>query len=106
LVIVPVALSNTTVLLSSRGETTGLATLVDGGADPVDAGIAADRLVVGVDEDDFVVLVDTILVNPVGVQDTKPSTATSNTFLGGRTERALELEVVDTLVGGLTEGRT
>lgn len=53
LMVVAVTLSNTTVLLSSRGETTGLATLVDGVADPVDASIATDSLVVGVNEDDL-----------------------------------------------------
>jgi len=101
-----VTLSDTTVLLSSRGKTTSLATLVNGVADPVDAGIATDRLVVRVDEDDFKVLVDTVLVDPVRVQNSESSTSTSDTFFGGRTERTLELEVVDTLVGGLTERST
>lgn len=54
-------LSNTPVLLSGTGESTGLTPLVDGVADPVDPGITTDSLVGGVDEDDFVVLVDTIL---------------------------------------------
>jgi len=104
--VVPSTLSDTPVLLSSRSKTTGLTTLVNGVADPVDAGITTDGLVVRVDEDHLVVLVDTILVDPVRVQNSESSTSTSDTFLGGRTERTLELEVVDTLVGGLTEGST
>lgn len=41
--------------------------LVHGVADPVDAGIATNGLVLWVDEDDFVVLVRRVLVHPVGV---------------------------------------
>lgn len=93
-----------THLLSGGGESTSLAALVDGVADPVDAGIATDSLVGGVDEDDLEVLVDTILVDPVRVEDTESSATTGNTLLGGRAERTLELEVVDSLVGGLSEG--
>jgi hypothetical protein len=35
--------------------------------DPVDAGVATDSLVLGVDEDDLEVLVGSVLVDPVGV---------------------------------------
>ena len=99
-------LSDTTVLLSSGGETTGLTTLVNGVADPVDTGITTDSLVVGVNEDDLEVLVDTVLVDPVRVENSETSATTSYTFLGGGAERTLELEVVDTLVGRLTVSST
>lgn len=69
--------------------------------DPVDAGIATDSLVLRVDQDDFKVLVGRVLVNPVRVQDAQVGAATANTLLGGGAERALVLELVDTLVGGL-----
>lgn len=52
-----VSFAQATALLAGRGETTSLAVLVDGLDDPVDAGVAADGLVLGIDEDDFVVLV-------------------------------------------------
>lgn len=52
-VVVLGALAEATVLLALRGKATSLAALVDGVADPVDAGVAADRLVRGVDEDDL-----------------------------------------------------
>jgi len=99
--VVAVTLVETTGLLASGGETTSLAVLVDGVDDPVDAGIAADGLVLGVDEDDLVVLVGRVLVDPVRVQDAQVGAAAADTLLGGRLERALVLELVDTLVGGL-----
>lgn len=55
--------------LSGRSEATGFSSLVDSVADPVDAGITSDSLVGWVNEDDFVVLVDTILVDPVGLSE-------------------------------------
>ena len=41
-VVVAVTLAKTTVLLAGAGEATGLAVLVHGLGDPVDAGVAAD----------------------------------------------------------------
>lgn len=69
---------------------------MDGVADPVDAGITADGLVLGVNEDDLEVLVGGVLVDPVGVQDTQVSAAAANTLLSGGTESTLVLELVDT----------
>ena len=74
---------------------------MDGVDDPVDAGIAADGLVLGVDQDDFKVLIGRVLVDPVRVQDAQVGAAAANTLLGGGAQRALVLELVDTLVGGL-----
>jgi hypothetical protein len=100
-VVVLVATAETTRLLASGGETTALAVLVDRLDDPVDTGIAADGLVLGVDEDDFVVLVRRVLVDPVRVEDAQVGAAAADTLLGGGLEGALVLELVDTLVGGL-----
>lgn len=99
--VVAVTLVEATGLLASGGETTSLTVLVDGVDDPVDAGIAADSLVLGVNEDDLVVLVGAVLVDPVGVEDAEVSAAAADTLLGGGLEGALVLELVDTLVGGL-----
>ena len=74
---------------------------MNGVADPVDAGITTDGLVLGVDKDDLVVLVGGVLVDPVGVQDAQVSSATANTLLSGGLESTLVLELVDTVVGGL-----
>lgn len=104
--VVAVALVETTGALAGGGEATGLAVLVDGVDDPVDAGVDADGLVAGVDEDDLVVLVGGVLVDPVRVQDAQVSAAAADTLLGGGLEGALVLELVDTLVGGLAIGGT
>ena len=61
---------------------------------------------VGVNEDNFVVLVDTILVNPVRVQDTEVSAPTSDALLSYASKTALELQVVDTLADGFAIGGT
>ena len=61
---------------------------------------------VRVDEDDLVVLVHTVLVDPVRVEDTEVAAATADTLLSNATETALGLEVVDTLADGLAVGGT
>lgn len=100
-VVVAVALVETARLLAGGGEATSLAVLVDGVDDPVDAGVDADGLVLGVDEDDLVVLVGRVLVDPVRVEDAEVSAAAADTLLSDRAEGALVLELVDTMVGGL-----
>lgn len=95
------ALVEATGLLAGGGEAAGLAVLVHRVDDPVDAGVDADGLVLGVDEDDLVVLVGRVLVDPVRVEDAEVGAAAADTLLGGGAERALVLELVDTVVGGL-----
>lgn len=63
--VVSVTLSETTGLLSSGSKSTRLAVLVNWSNDPVDAWVAADGLVLWVDEDDLEVLVGRVLVDPV-----------------------------------------
>ena len=67
---------------------------------PADARITTDSLVLGVNEDDFEVLVGRILVDPVGVEDTKIGATTTDSFFGGGAEGTLVLELVHTLVRG------
>jgi hypothetical protein len=102
--VVAVALVEAAGLLAGGGKATGLAVLVDGVDDPVDAGVDADGLVLGVDKDDLEVLVGGVLVDPVRVEDTQVGAAAADTLLGGGLEGALVLELVDTLVGGLACG--
>lgn len=80
--------------------------LVDRLGNPVDASVTTDSLVLRVDEDNLVVLVGGVLVDPVGVQDTQVGAATADTLLSGGGESTLVLEVVDTHVGGLAVGGT
>ena len=76
----------------------GVAYLVHRLDNPVDAGVTADSLVLRVDKDDLEVLIGGVLVDPVGVEDTKIATAAANTFFGRRLERALILKLVHSLV--------
>jgi len=62
---VSVTLVQTSALLACSCEATKLAVLVDWVDDPVDTGITTDSLVLRVYEDDFVVLVGGVLVDPV-----------------------------------------
>lgn len=57
--------SKTTGFLSGRGETTVFAVLVSRVTDPLNARVTSDGLVEGINKDDFVVLIGTVLVNPV-----------------------------------------
>ena len=101
-----VALANTAALLAGRSKTTGLTVLVNGVGDPVDAGIAADGLVVGVDTDDLEVLVHTVLVHPVRVEHTQIGSLTTNALLSENAKRTVGLKVVHTLMDGLTISST
>jgi hypothetical protein len=105
-VVVTVALAQPTVLLADARETTGLATLVNGVHDPVDACVSADSLVVRVDEDNLVVLVHAVLVDPVRVQHPQVATSPTHTLLRRTPQAALVLEVVHTLADGFTVGGT
>jgi hypothetical protein len=66
-VIVTVAFSETTILFSDTGETTSLPAFVLRSGDPVNSGISTDRFVIGVYQYNLIILVDTILVDPVRV---------------------------------------
>lgn len=105
-VVVQVTLVDTSGLLAGRGKTSGLSVLVDRVADPVVSGISGDSLVRGVDQNNLKVLVSRVLVNPVGVEDTQVSGTAADTLLSGRLEGALVLELVDTVVSGLTVSGT
>lgn len=99
-----VALVDTSVLLSSSGETSRLSVLVHGVADPVDSGIVSDGNVGRIDKNDLEVLVGGVLVDPVRVEDSEVAGSSANSLLGNSSQRSLQLELVDTLVGGLTVG--
>lgn len=93
--------SKTSVLLASRGQATSLTVLVDGVGDPVDARVVANSDMSGVDEDDFVVFIGGILVDPVRVQHTHVGSDATRALLGNTAQVAGEFELVDTLVLGL-----
>ena len=80
--------------------------LVDGVADPVDLGVVSDGLVGGIDEDDFVVFIGGVLSNPVGVEDSEASDLSADSFFSDGSQVSGELELNNTLVGGLTADDT
>jgi hypothetical protein len=90
------------VLATSRGQAASLAVLVHGVGNPVDAGIVSDGHVVGVHQDHLKVLVGGILVDPVRVQHAQVGSDAASTLLSDGAQVAHELELVDTLVLGLT----
>ena len=58
-----------TVLTASASKATSFTTALNGFADPVDLWIVLDSWMSWINEDAFVILVNTILVNPVGVKE-------------------------------------
>ena len=67
--------------------------------DPVDARIAADRLVLRVDKNNLEIFVGRVLVDPVGIQYPQIGAPASHAFFGGGLKRTLVLQLVNTLVG-------
>ena len=98
--------TETSVVLASGGKASSLTVLVDRVDDPVDAGIVSDGNVTGIHKDDLKVLVGSILVDPVGVQNTKVHGVSAGTLLSNTAKVAGKLQLVDTLVLGLTEHNT
>lgn len=78
---IPVALAQPTAALAGRGEATQLTVLVHRVTDPVGLGVAADRVVGGVDHDDLVVLVRGILRHPVRVEHAESTDAATDALL-------------------------
>jgi len=99
-------LAKTTSLSSSTSKSSALPVFVHRVDDPVDTRIIADLSVGRIDKDDFVVFHGGVLVDPVRVENTEVAIFASNLFLSHRLKIALELEVVDTLMLGLTEDHT
>jgi hypothetical protein len=62
--------------------------------------------VLRVDEDDLIVLVDTVLVDPVRVQNPEVAAPPANTLLCNGLQTTLRLELVDTLANGLAVSST
>ena len=89
------------VLDASSGKAASFSALVLGGGNPVDSGVTGDGLVVGVNKDDLVELEGSVLANPVGVEDSEVSAASSDSLLSSGSVRSVGLELVDTLVNGL-----
>lgn len=60
----------------------------------------------GVYEDDLVIFVDTVLVNPVRVQHSQVTATSTNTLLRDTPQSPLGLDVIYTLTNRFTVGGT
>lgn len=105
-VVEQVTLGNTSGLLTSSSKTSGLSVLVDWVDNPVDSWVSSDGVVRWVHQDNFVVLVGGVLVNPVRVQDSQVGSSSADSLLSGDSQGLLVLELSNTLVGWLTVGST
>ena len=74
--------------------------------DPVDSSVSSDCLVEGVDEDYFEEFVSAILTYPVGVENSEVSASSANSLLSNSSVRSGGLELIDTLVDGLSVDNT
>jgi mRNA-degrading endonuclease toxin of MazEF toxin-antitoxin module len=92
---------HTSAAAASGSDAAQLAVLVSAGDNPVDSRVAADSIVLGINHDDLEELIDTVLVNPVRVQHAKAAVLASGALLCNALQRALELDLSDSLVLGL-----
>jgi len=100
-VVVAISLAKTTVLFSDAGETTSFSPFVDWVSDPVDSCVTTNSFVIWVDQDNLIILINTVLVDPVRVQNSQISTPPTDSFLGNTSETSLGFEMVYTLAHGL-----
>jgi len=90
--------TKTSVLLTSRCESSSLTVLVYGVNDPVDARIVSDANVVRINENYFKVFVCCILVNPIGVEHAQVHASTTSALFGNTAKVTREFELVDTSI--------
>merc|ERR1719282_1825715 len=88
-------------LAAGRGQAAELAVLHHGLADPIDAGVVADHLVVRVHHDHLKPLVHRVLRHPIGVQHAEAPALAANPLLRDAAEVARGLVLVDALVARL-----
>mmetsp|Transcript_117925 Transcript_117925/g.286064 ORF Transcript_117925/g.286064 Transcript_117925/m.286064 type:complete len:224 (+) Transcript_117925:200-871(+) len=95
-------LAKSTSLAASRREAAELTVLVSRVDNPVDTGVVADGGVLRVNQNHLEIFVRRVLVDPVRVEHTEVAANTSNTLLSDTAKAAAELQLVDSVVLGLT----
>jgi len=93
-----VSLAQTTRFLASCSKATSFPVLVHWLDNPVDSWITSDDSVLWIDEDDFEVFVRRILIDPVGIENSKIGTSPANALFSSGFEGSLVFELVHTLV--------
>ena len=101
LLVTSVALdSESSVLSTSGGETSVLSVLVLWVAEPVDSWVVSDGVVGGIDHDALVVLVGTVLTDPVGVKEGETTNSLADSLLGERSEVGVGQPIQTKYAGG------
>lgn len=100
------ALAQPARLSPGAGKSPALPVLVHGVDDPIDARVVAYPEVGWVDQNDLVIFHGGVLVDPVRVQDAQIGKFAPHLLLGHGLEVALEFNLVDALILGLTEDHT
>ncbi len=91
----------TSALAACGSQTAHFSVLVVNINDPVNSRVVSDRCVGWVNEDNFEPLVDGVLANPVGVQNSQRTALASNSLLGNRSQVSNKLLLSDTRILGL-----
>jgi hypothetical protein len=100
------SLSETSALSAGRSQTSHLSVLVHRVTDPVDSSIISDGIVGRIHNNHLVVLVSSVLVHPVRVQHSHVAASLAHSLLSHRLKVSGELQLVDTMVLGLSEHNT
>lgn len=98
--------SESSVGLSSRGQSSKLSMLVLGSGDPVDSWIVSDGVMGWVDKNDLIVFVGSVLGNPVTVQDSESLEGSAGSLLSLGSEVSGGLQLIDTNRGWLSSDDT
>lgn len=98
--------SETATGFTSGGDSSQLSVFLVGLGDPADVGVVSDGVVGGINTDDFVVFVGSVLGDPVAVEHSESSQSSADPLLSLGSEVAGGLELVDTDWGGLSSDDT
>ena len=96
-------LSETSVLLTSGGESSDFSSVVLVGDNPVDSWVSLDGVMVWVNADNLEELLGSVLSNPVGGEDSQVRAVSSDLLFSNGSVRSGLLELSDTLMDWLTE---
>jgi len=95
--VVAVTFAETAILFPNTSETTGFPAFVHWLHNPINSGIFSDRFVAWIHQNNFIVLVNAILVDPIRIQDPEVPTSPANSFFCSAAQASLILQVVDAL---------
>ena len=99
-------LSKTSISHTGRSETSDFSSVVLGGGDPVDSWVSSDSVMVWINNDDLEEFGDSILSNPVGVEDSHVLASSSDLLFSDVSVGSSFLLLSDTKMDWLTVDNT